>query len=626
MCGIAGLVGNASTHLQSARVDAMVEALQRRGPDSAGSHIWPRAVLGHRRLAIFDLSPAGHQPMLLDEYGLGIVFNGAIFNFKVLREELEGNGARFKSRTDTEVLLWGYHEWGIDGLVSRLRGMFAFALWDEPRGILWLVRDRLGVKPLIYVEHNGSLAFASTVRALRAGGWVSELDPLAVGEFLEYGYVTDARAIYAGARKVPAATIVKYYNGQLSERSYWTPPAPGSRQLPFEDAVEETERLLLAATERRLQADVPVGALLSGGIDSALVCWAIKSLGGDVTAFTVATPGHEADESGDAIATARQLGIRHEVLSLTEADQADVTSLAAAYAEPFACSSALGMLTVSQAVARSRAKVLLTGDGGDDVFLGYERHLMLRRIERAARWIPKSAGPAWRAVRGILPHEGVVRRAKHLVDYSTGGLGAFLSAGDGLPAFRQRQLLGPRMAEVTVSARSTPWSVGAARHVLSDYLAHDLKTQFVAEYLTKVDGATMFYALEARSPFLDQDLWDFAASLSVDVRLHGGSLKAILRTLAERRIAPRVATGVKRGFTIPVTSWIAGRWHMAVREALHDSPLIRDGWLDASALPGELRASRTSPAAALRLWYLYVLDAWWRAEQQTAPRTGVGVR
>lgn len=614
MCGIAGLVGVESVSPHATRVDAMVDALARRGPDSAGTHVWRRAILGHRRLAIFDLSPAGHQPMLLDDGRLGVVFNGAVYNFKALRAELEQGGARFRSRTDTEVLLWGYRAWGIDGLVQRIRGMFAFALWDEDRGSLWLVRDRLGVKPLVYTQRGGLLAFASTVRALRAGGWVAELDPMAVAEFLEYGYVSDDRVIYAGTRKVPAATIVEFAGGRITERRYWSPPESGSCAMAFPDAVDRAEELLLAATERRLQADVPVGALLSGGIDSALVCWAITHLGGDVTAYTAGTPGHAADESSDAAATARQLGIRHEILPLSADDEADVSSLVAAYAEPFAVSSALGMLTVSRAVSRSTAKVLLTGDGGDDVFLGYDRHLMLRRIERAARWLPAAAGPSWRAVRGLLPHHGILRRAKHLVDYTTGGLGAFLSASEGLPAFHAHRLLGPKLLDASIPARAIPWSVAAARRMLSDYLANDLRTQFVAEYMTKVDGATMYYALEARSPFLDQDLWEFAASLPVDVRLHGGALKAILRRIAERRIGARVASGAKRGFTIPVTSWIAGRWSDDVRSALSDSPLAADGWLDPRGIDRELALARTSPTAGLRLWYLYVLDAWRRAE------------
>ncbi|HEX4936380.1 MAG TPA: hypothetical protein VFV33_24530, partial [Gemmatimonadaceae bacterium] len=224
----------------------MIDALARRGPDSAGTHAWPRAILGHRRLAIFDLSPAGQQPMLLEDGRIGVAFNGAIYNFHALRDELERGGARVRSRTDTEVLLWGYRAWGIDALVARLRGMFAFALWDDERGTLWLVRDRLGVKPLVYVHRDGSLAFASTPRALRAAGWVDALDPAAVAEYLEYGFVTDDRVIYAGARKVPAATIVEFAGGAVRERRYWTPPVAGSRAMAFDEAVEEAERLLLA--------------------------------------------------------------------------------------------------------------------------------------------------------------------------------------------------------------------------------------------------------------------------------------------------------------------------------------------------------------------------------------------
>ncbi|MEO7962594.1 MAG: asparagine synthetase B family protein, partial [Gemmatimonadaceae bacterium] len=476
-----------------------------------------------------------------------------------------------------------------------------------------------GVKPLVYVHNESGLAFASTVRSLRAGGWVSALDPLAVAEFLEYGYVPEERSIYLGARKVPPATLIEYIDGEMHERRYWEAPVAGSRTMSFEDAVDESERLLLAATEKRLQADVPVGALLSGGVDSALVCWAVKHLGGDVTAYTVGTPGHEADESADAIATAHSLGIGHELLALTEDDQADVSTLAAAYAEPFATSSALGMLTVSHAVSRSTAKVLLTGDGGDDIFLGYGRHMMLRRVERAAGVLPEVAGPAWRALREVVPSVGGFRRAKHLVDYVTGGLGAFLSANDGLPEYARRGLLGPRLAGAEIAARNRPWSVSAARRTLSDYLAHDLRTQFVSEYLNKVDGATMHYALEARSPFLDTDLWEFAGSLPVDLRLHNGELKAILRAIVARRIGPRVATGAKRGFTIPVTSWIAGRWRDDVRQALLDSELARDGWMNARAVPRELDLAGNSETSALRLWYLYVLDAWMRAESSAHP-------
>jgi asparagine synthase (glutamine-hydrolysing) len=572
------------------------------------------AVLGHRRLAIFDLSPAGHQPMLLGD-DLALVFNGAIYNFPALRDELQRAGAQFRSRTDTEVLLWGYREWGIDALVERLRGMFAFALWDNRRGSLLLVRDRLGVKPLYFREAGGSIAFASTADAIHDGGWGADVDADAIGDFLENGYISDTRCIYRGVRKVPAATIIEWHGGATTERRYWAPPKPGTHKLSFSEAVEETERLLLAATERRLHADVPVGALLSGGVDSALVCWAVRKLGGDVTAFTVATPGHEADESSAAALTASELGIAHQTLSLSEAGPPDVGALSAAYGEPFAASSALGMLTVSGAVATARVKVLLTGDGGDDVFLGYDRHRLLARLQRVAGWLPAGVGPAWRQVRGVMPNRGPLRRAGRLLDYVTGGVGAFLSGSDGLPGYRASGLLGTKLDGVAIPARAIPQSVDRARSILSDYLEHDLRHQFVGEYLTKVDGATMYHALEARAPFLDQDLWEFAAGLPFEVRLHEGRLKAVLRELAARRISPRVARERKRGFTIPVTSWISGAWHAEVATALRASPLVAQGWINGPALAADLERARHDDIAGLRIWYLFVLDAWWRQRQ-----------
>ena len=308
MCGIAGLAGATDRDAGRRRVRQMLSRLARRGPDGEGLEVWDGAVLGHRRLAIFDLSDAGYQPMKPPDSSIGIVFNGAIYNFRELRVELEAKGYRFKSHTDTEVLVHGYDAWGLEKLLDKVRGMFALALWDDRRRTLFLVRDRLGVKPLVYASRNGQIAFASTIRALRAGGFVEEIDDLALAEYLEFGYVTDQRSIYRGAHKVAAASIVEWSDGKLQTREYWRPPVPSTKQPSFAEALDETERLFVRAVERRLFADVPVGALLSGGIDSSLVCWAIKQLGGDVTAFTVGTPGDAADETADATETAMTLG------------------------------------------------------------------------------------------------------------------------------------------------------------------------------------------------------------------------------------------------------------------------------------------------------------------------------
>ena len=617
MCGIAGMVGAPSSE-GAAVVRRAVDALARRGPDGEGMHCWPIATLGHRRLAIFDLSSAGAQPMIDRDARVGISFNGAIYNFWSLRAQLEQAGVAFTSRTDTEVLVKGYSVWGIDELVRRCQGMFAFALWDEGRGTLFLVRDRLGVKPLAYVVQNGTLAFASHPRALRAAGLVSELDAQAVGEFLEYGFVTEARSIFAGVRKVAPATILEWRadGGALTTRTYWTSPEPSSEPtIAFDAAVADTERLLLEATERRLHADVPVGALLSGGVDSALVCWAIRASGGDVEAFTVGVPNSPADESALAARCAEQLGIRHHILPLLEDEPDDLDALVTAYAEPFACASALGMLRVSQAVARANVKVLLTGDGGDDVFLGYPRHLLLARLQAVAAALPVAAGPAWRMLRGLLPEVGPVRRAKHLIDYATGGLGAFVSAHDGLPEMRQRGLLGARLHNVDVAARQIQWSVERARRALLEYLPYDLRTQFVSEYLTKVDGATMHYALEARSPFFDHELWTYAAQLPIATRLHRGKLKAVLREIARRRIGDFVAEGKKRGFTVPVEEWILGRWRPMVARTFQDSLLHEGGWIQGDAVRAAIAGARDERSARM-LWHLLVLERWLRAEHQ----------
>lgn len=618
MCGIAGFVARSAAADGERPIAAMIDAMARRGPDSAGTQGWRSAWLGHRRLAIFDLSPAGHQPMLTPDGRVGLVFNGAIYNFHELRRELSASGHRFVSQTDTEVILLGYRAWGIDALTARLDGMFAFGLWDEERDRLFLVRDRLGVKPLYYVHNARGFAFASTARALRAAEFCEDLDAGAVAEFMEYGYVSEERCIYAGVKKVAPGSIVELHGDALQARPYWSLVADRRSTMSFASAVDATEQLLLEATRKRLFADVPVGALLSGGVDSALVCWAIKTLGADITAYTVAVPGDPTDEGADAVATAREIGIRLEVLPMSGMGEASIDELVSAYGEPFACASALGMLRLSRAIAGSPTKVLLTGDGGDDAFLGYERHRLMLRVQRNAGVLPRGSTRAWRSLRWFLPHRGVARRFKHLVDYHVGGLGAFLSATDGLPRLASLGMLGPRLEQVRVPAREMMWSVTSSRALLQNYLDYDIKHQFVSEYLTKVDGATMHYALEARSPFLDVRLWEHAAGLPFDVLLHEGRLKALLRQIARRRVSPRVAAGAKRGFSIPVERWVAGTWAESVRDHFAESVLDAHGWARKEALLTDLAAARRAGVAPTRLWYLYVLEAWLRHESSLA--------
>ena len=593
----------------------MVCALARRGPDGEGIESWDEVVLGHRRLAIFDLSEAGRQPMVSADRSVGVVFNGAIYNYRDLRKELIARECVFNSNTDTEVLIHGYRVWGLDTLVSRLRGMFAFGLWDDHSRKLYLVRDRLGVKPLGFVLRNKTIAFASTVRALRRGGYLADLDENAVADFLEFGFVPDDRSIYRGAVKVPAASIIEWSNGTLKKREYWRPPVTAeSVTLSFNQAVEEAERLLLSSVKARLYADVPVGALLSGGIDSSLVCWAVTQLGGDVTAYTIGTPGDPWDESRAASVTARRLGIRHRILEMSDEGMPEIEELVSAYAEPFACASALGMIRVSRAVASS-AKVLLTGDGGDDVFLGYPRHRHLWLASKLAQIAPSSVKKGWLVSRSTFPLIGPLRRVAALFDYATGGLGAYVDNARRLPLYKAHGVIGDRLLGLSFDRPRRPWSIEAGPRALADFVEYERGTRFVGEYLVKVDGATMHYGLEARSPFLDQTLWEFACSLPFNLRLYQGRLKAILRELVRRKIGREVSKRRKRGFGIPVQRWIAGHWRSRVETELRESILNKEGWINSDSALAELNLATKRGWVSEQLWYVFVLESWLRYER-----------
>lgn len=595
----------------------MLSKLRRRGPDGEGTDHWNvnrfQVGLAHRRLAIIDLSEAGHQPMVSDDRQVGVVFNGCIFNFLDLRKDLESAGYRFRSQCDTEVLVHGYRAWGAAELARRSQGMFAFAVWDNQRQSLTLVRDRLGVKPLYFTANTAAdrIAFASTAGALREAGLAGPIDAKAVAEFLEFGYVTDARSVYEGVGKVQPGTVVTWFRGELKTQTYWeAPPAGAVAKVSFDDAVQQTEALLLDAVKARLIADVPIGSLLSGGIDSALVCWAVSKLNANIRAFTVSTPGDAGDEARAAIETARILGASHEVVELPPQGQLKLDELVDAYSEPFACPSALGMLRVSRAV-RQYATVLLTGDGGDDFFLGYPYHKHMVSAQRLAGMLPGFAPALWRSgLRPLVNGFGPLRRAKHLIDYATGGLGAVTRVRDGLPFYAEHGLLGPRLQAATVAQREIELSFASAHQVLDDLVRYDLRTVFAGEYLPKVDGTTMYCGLEARSPFLDYRLAELALKLPTGVRLHKGQLKAVLRELARRKMGNAVAEREKRGFTVPVERWLAQHGERELRSLDSGAAICRQGWIEPAALMASVESALAGHAVPRQLWHLLVLNAW----------------
>ena len=616
MCGIAGYVGERHPDERLDAVVRMTSSLERRGPDDHGIEQWPSAVLGHRRLSIFDLSASGHQPMLSDTREAGIVFNGAIYNFRELRTDLEQTGHTFKSETDTEVLLKGYLEWGIDRLAEKIDGMFAFAIWDERSKRLFLVRDRLGVKPLVFFPAEGSLAFASTVRALRAVLPKPEISNEGLVEFLEFGFLTDRTAIYRGIEKVRAGEIVEWADHGLSKRSYWTPKFDRPfGNISFAEACEETEQLFVSAVKKRLQADVPVAALLSGGIDSSLVCWAIAELGSSVKAYTVGTPGEEYDESVPAKETAARLGIDLTVLPLERDGLPDPKMLAEAFSEPFACSSALGMLSIAELVSKN-AKVLLTGDGGDDVFLGYPEHRHFQMASRVARRAPASALRFLDHTKNVLPNSGRGKRIRSFSSYTAGGLAALAAVRDGLPFYHRNKLFGRRFEQYAIDYDEGLALPDSGASLLEDFLAYDLRTRFVGEYLPKVDGSTMSHGLEARSPFLDSALWDYATRIPPEVRLRGGELKAILREIVRRRIGPEVANRKKQGFMIPAQRWLTDEWRPLFIDSISTGHLAREGIIDAEAVISQFELLKAGDLAPRQFWYMFTLEMWMRYESE----------
>ena len=608
MCGIAGyLTANEDS---TCVLEAMLTAIARRGPDSAGRADWPGVHLGHRRLAILDLSSAGHQPMLSEDGQVGVVFNGCIYNFLELRTELEARGHRFHSQCDTEVLLRGYLEWGVHELAPRLHGMFAFAIWDQRSRKLCLVRDRMGVKPLLYSCRDGGIVFGSTLGALRAAGCGDEINPMAVLEYLEYGYITDKRCIYNGIQKLLPGHLLEWHEGQLTQQRYWALPETDEQALTsFEDAVERTEDLLVEAVRLRLQADVPIAALLSGGIDSALVCWAMKKLNANVTAFTVGSPGHAEDESEGAQFTARTLDIPHQIISITGRDELDLDTFLDAFDEPFSCQSAFGILAVSRAI-KPYGTVLLTGDGADDVYLGYPHFLNAWRAQNFARWLPAVATPLWHGLRGQVPDVATLQRGVSFLDYATGGLGAYIRRRDGLNYLTDQRILGPKLRPLDAPWRTIPATAEAAGHLFQDAFQYHWDTHFTGEFMPKVDGGTMHYALEARAPFLDQKLWEFAATLPVGLRLRNGTMKAVLREIVNRRISPEVASRPKQGFTVPISTWMAREMKQLWEPLRSGSILARLGWVDAAALRGAIDDSLQRERIAPALWNLFILEHW----------------
>jgi asparagine synthase (glutamine-hydrolysing) len=620
MCGIAGYIdlsrSTGAAELQAA-VTRMADTMAHRGPDSAGAWTDPANGIGlsHRRLSILDLSPDGHQPMISACGRYVIVFNGEIYNFETLRRELQGSGSAFRGGSDTEVMLAAISRWGLERAVRRFNGMFAFAVWDRREHTLSLVRDRLGEKPLYYGAVNGKFVFASELKAIRATAGPLELDRGAIRLYLRHCYIPAPYSIYTGINKLPPGTLVAFRPDAPSARHtpepYWSAKsaAEAGTNRPFSgsstEAADELHGLLTAAVKLRMRADVPLGAFLSGGIDSSTVVALMQSESSrPVKTFSIGFTEDGYDEAPHAKAVARLLGTDHTEAYVTPEDaMAVIPRLASMYDEPFADSSQIPTRLVSQ-LAREKVTVALSGDGGDELFGGYTRYAIGRKLSRYLSCIPRPLrGPLSSTAKRLGGFPGVPQRKfDRIVE--------FLQAGDSDAMYLQLTSHWSGPDPIVHGAIEPPTALTGAPPARLRGLTHrmmyfDTVMYLPDDILVKLDRASMSVSLESRVPLLDHNVVEFAWSLPYSLLNHtDGRSKWPLRQVLYRYVPPALVDRPKKGFGIPLGSWLRGPLRDWAASLLDERRLVQEGIFE----PGPIIAKWREHAGGQNDWHYHLWD------------------
>ncbi len=624
MCGIAGLFDTRGARDFPRDLLTRINDIQsHRGPDEAGLHLEPGVALGHRRLSIIDLS-TGQQPLFNEDGSVAVVFNGEIYNYLDLVSELQALGHVFRTRSDTEVIVHAWEAWGED-CVKRFRGMFAFALWDRNRRQLFLARDRMGVKPLFYaLLPDGTLVFGSELKVLTAHpGFVKAIDPLAIEEFFTLGYVADPRCIYRTALKLPSAHTLTFTQGSSTlpaPKAYWDVHFSLNNRIGADDAAAELLGRLDESIRLRLMSEVPLGAFLSGGVDSSAVVASMAGLSnGPVRTCAIGFDDPRFNESAYAAEVAARYRTDHH-LDIVKSDDFDlIDTLAWLYDEPFADSSAIPTYRVCQ-LARQHVTVALSGDGGDESFGGYRRYRLHLAEESARRLLPLGLRrPLFGALGRVFPKADwaprVFRAKTTLQALALDPVAAYLHSmsllredeRSRLFSTQFKQQLGDYSAAEIFRQHAT-----AARTddplALIQYL--DYKTWLVGDINTKVDRASMAHSLEVREPLMDHELIEWLATLPSDLKVRGQSGKWLLKKANESRLSDAILHRPKMGFSAPLARWLRGPLAERTRAAVLGPRLAATGWFDVATLQHLVEAHQSGRRDySAPLWCLLTFDA-----------------
>jgi asparagine synthase (glutamine-hydrolysing) len=633
MCGIVGIWDSRGTRPFDRQVLVrMNESQHHRGPDETGTHLAPGVALGHKRLSIIDLA-TGQQPLFNEDHSVVVVYNGEIYNYGDLIPELTSLGHVFRTRSDTEVIVHAWEQWG-EACVDRFRGMFAFALWDEKRQTLFLARDRLGVKPLYYAAlPDGTWVFGSELKSLLAhGGIRRELDPRSVEDYFTLGYVPEPRTIFTSALKLPPAHTLTLRRGQPAPapRRYWEVSFSGGNPISADDAQVELIERLKESVKLRMISEVPLGAFLSGGVDSsAVVAMMAGQSNGPVNTCSISFDDPKYDETQFAQQVAERYRTRHFVDHVQTDDFDLIDTLAALYDEPYADSSAIPTYRVCQ-LARKHVTVALSGDGGDETFGGYRRyqlHLGEEKLRSAlplglrqplfgtlGRLYPK-ADWAPRFVRAKSTFQALARNSVEAYMHSVSIFRDDMRPQLYSESFK-RQLAGYRTADLFHEHASRAQTDDPLS--LIQYL--DIQTYLVGDINTKVDRASMAHALEVREPLMDHQLVEWVAGLNSNLKIRGGESKWLLKKAMEPHLPNEVMYRPKMGFAVPLMRWFRGPLRDRVRSALLDGELGKTGFFERRYLEHMVdahtsgRRDYSSP-----LWSLLMFEAFLRRVGVDAP-------